>query len=547
MARRKKRPRRSASPRHVDRGTPARKSAVAVPDALRQAEANYRAAVEHAVQGVFRTTPDGRFLMANQALARMLGYDSPKQLIAERTDVTHQHYVRPEDRAVFERLLEEQGLVRGLEYEANRRDGGTVWLRDNARIVRDAQGAVLYYEGTVEDVTERRRAEQLHEQQARQQAAVARLGEAALAGTELGVLFDCAAALVADTLAVEYCKVLDLLPDRREFILRAGVGWREGLVGQAVVPAGLDSLAGYTLRCSGAVVVHDLRTETRFRAPALLHDHGVVSGMSVVIGTRERPLGALGAYSMTPRDFTADDVNFLHAMANLLATAVGRKRDEEVRRHLLARAISAQEEERLRVARELHDETGQALTALLVGLRMVEEADTLEHARAAAGRLRLLAAESARDVGRIARGLRPSVLDDLGLVPALQRFAEEMGPPRGVTIRILGDGGERLPGPIETTLYRVLQEALTNVVRHAAGRTATVTLVREPEVVRAVVRDDGTGFDLATVLGSSSVRQPLGLLGMRERATLVGGSVAIESRPGAGTLVTVALPLDTQA
>jgi len=131
---------------------------VAIPDALRQAEANYRAAVEHAVQGVFRTTPDGRFLMANQALARMLGYDSPKQLIAERTDVTHQHYVRPEDRAVFERLIEEQGLVRGLEYEAHRRGGGTVWLRDNARIVRDAQGAVLYYEGTVEDVTERKRA-----------------------------------------------------------------------------------------------------------------------------------------------------------------------------------------------------------------------------------------------------------------------------------------------------------------------------------------------------------------------------------------------------
>src|SRR5206468_11531895 len=136
MARRKKRQRPSASPRHSDRGTPARNSAVAIPDALRQAEANYRAAVEHAVQGVFRTTPDGRFLMANQALARMLGYDSPKQLIAERTDVTHPHYVHPAQRAEFIRALEEQGVVRGLEHEAYRRDGGIVWLRDNARVVR---------------------------------------------------------------------------------------------------------------------------------------------------------------------------------------------------------------------------------------------------------------------------------------------------------------------------------------------------------------------------------------------------------------------------
>ena len=120
---------------------------------------------------------------------------------------------------------------------------------------------------------------------------MARLGEAALAGTELGVLFDCAAALVADTLAVEYCEVLDLLPERREFILRAGVGWPEGLVGQAVVPAGLHSLAGYTLRCSGPVVVHDLRTETRFRAPALRGRDGV---------DRNRQVRGFGSHRMCP-------------------------------------------------------------------------------------------------------------------------------------------------------------------------------------------------------------------------------------------------------
>jgi len=163
----------------------------------------------------------------------------------------------------------------------------------------------------------------------RQQAAIAELGQLALMTADLYEVMDKAAALVAQTLQVDYAKVLELLPAGDALLLRAGIGWRAGLVGRATVGAGSESQAGYTLLTNQPVIVRDLRTETRFSGPPLLHEHGVVSGMSVVIRGRERPYGVLGAHTIRPREFTPDDVRFLQAIANMLASTVARKRTEE--------------------------------------------------------------------------------------------------------------------------------------------------------------------------------------------------------------------------
>lgn len=479
--------------------------------------------------------------MANDALARMLGYETAEELIADRTDLERQHYVHPEERVRFRRLLEFDGIVRGFEYEAYRRDGTVVWLRDHVRVVRDAAGATLYYEGTTEDVTNRRRAEQLLDRRVRQQAAVARFGEAAAPDGDLDALLKCAATLVAETLGVEYAQVLELRPDRT-LLLRAGIGWKPDF-GPIVVAAGRGSQAGFTLLSSRPVVVEDARTETRFQPPRHFTDHGVTSGITVLIGLPERPFGVLGALSRAARAFTADDVHFLQAVASLLAAAIGRRREADVRQHLLARAISAQEEERQRVARELHDGTGQALTAILIGLQNVEAAAAGSPAQPIVADLRRIVVETIRDVGRIARGLRPSVLDDLGLIPALQRYGEDLNRSRGLVVDISGNASERFPRAVETTLYRIIQEALTNVSSHAQAQCARVAILRSTGAVQAIVQDDGTGFDLDVALNVSTRRQPLGVIGMQERASLIGGSVMIDSCPGAGTTVIVTLPL----
>ena len=162
-----------------------------------------------------------------------------------------------------------------------------------------------------------------------QQATVAHLGRLALGCVDLSKLMDEAVKALAATLSVEYAKVLELLPDGDRLLLRAGVGWEDGLVGVATVDASGDSQAGFTLLCSTPVIVDDLATEERFSGPPLLRDHGIVSGISVVIPGTDRPYGVLGIHTTKRRTFTEDDVNFLSSVANVLAAAVERKAAEE--------------------------------------------------------------------------------------------------------------------------------------------------------------------------------------------------------------------------
>ncbi len=198
------------------------------------------------------------------------------------------------------------------------------------------------------EVVERQRAEEGLTQQARQQAAVSALGSRALRDRHLRTLLDDACRTTVETLGCEFCKVLELRPGAGELVLRAGVGWSEGLVSSAVVPTGADSQAGYTLLVGQPVVVEDLATETRFKGPTLLREHGIVSGMSCVIvnaGRGGEPWGVFGAHTRRRRSFTPDDVHFLQTVANLLGGAVERdaaeKALEESRERLQAIVTTA--------------------------------------------------------------------------------------------------------------------------------------------------------------------------------------------------------------
>ena len=172
------------------------------------------------------------------------------------------------------------------------------------------------------------------EQRVRQQEAVVDLGRQALGGADLSTLMRSVTELVAKTLSVEFCKVLELLPDNDALILRAGVGWKPGLIGQTTVSAGTNSQAGFTLLCKEPVIVEDLRTEERFIGPPLLRDHAVVSGMSVIIGPSDHPYGILGAHTAKARAFSQDDIHFLQAVANVLSQVIEHNCDlAEIRRN----------------------------------------------------------------------------------------------------------------------------------------------------------------------------------------------------------------------
>jgi signal transduction histidine kinase len=247
-----------------------------------------------------------------------------------------------------------------------------------------------------------------------------------------------------------------------------------------------------------------------------------------------------------------DEIGELGTAFNTMSAELGKswkeiKRKEEVRTRLLERVISAQEEERRRIARELHDETGQSLTSLALGLQALETVEQPGEVKARTAELRSLVAKTLEEVHLLARGLRPSILDDLGLVAALERYFKGYEAATGLHIDFYAQGldGRRLPPHLETALYRIAQEALTNVAKHAQARNVSVLLERRGGSLVGVVEDDGGGFDMNTVKHSRENGPGLGLIGIEERVSLLGGTLTVESRPEMGTTVVLKIPLET--
>jgi two-component system sensor histidine kinase UhpB len=235
--------------------------------------------------------------------------------------------------------------------------------------------------------------------------------------------------------------------------------------------------------------------------------------------------------------------------ADLLADAFNSMLEAiaDLSRERASHILHAQEEERKRIARELHDETSQVLTSLLISLALVEESVSEETARVRISETRALAHQTLRAVRSISLDLRPSALDDLGLLPALRWYVKEYQQKCGIEVELTVTGlRERLPADMETALYRIIQESLTNTAKHGHAHHVWVTLTDDSQVMRATVRDDGAGFDATTMLRRPWQDRGLGLAGMVERAALLGGVVEIDSEPGAGTLMTVNIPRAAQ-
>ena len=217
-----------------------------------------------------------------------------------------------------------------------------------------------------------------------------------------------------------------------------------------------------------------------------------------------------------------------------------------IRAGLLKQLMAAQEEEQRRLARDLHDEIGQGLTSLLIGLRTVADAPSLADAKNRADELRRLGATTLEEVRRLARGLRPSVLDDLGLAPALERLLEHFSHAHGIEVKkdLTTVASLRLPEATETALFRIAQEALTNVARHAQADQVTLAVLRRPGQVQLTVADNGRGMDAISTPAGVPRGTTFGLTGMRERAELLHGSLTVVSQPGQGTKVIATLPCE---
>jgi len=329
----------------------------------------------------------------------------------------------------------------------------------------------------------------------------------------------------------------------------------EGLIRDIAVPVfeGRAGVVRVGMSDRGLRSAVTLATERLLIATALASILGLVAAF-LLTAILTRPVRELveatkavarGDLRHQARIWVRDEIGQLGEAFNAMTMELGEK--EKLHAQLLAKVMSAQEEERKRIARELHDETSQSLTSLIVGLKALEHCDPAEVAGAAA-ELRALTSRTLDAVHDLALELRPSGLDDLGLVAAVEQHVRAYCRRYGceVDFQATGLDGVRLSHETELAIYRIVQEALTNAAKYAEARTVSVTIERRGSAVLAIVEDDGKGFDVKGLLDSRSSEKKLGIFGMQERAALIGGKLTVESEPGVGTTVFVEAPLERE-
>jgi PAS domain S-box-containing protein len=625
--------------------------------ALREAEANYRGIVENALEGIYQSTPAGRYLSVNPAMAHILGYESPEEVLHSITDIAHQVFVQPERREEFKRMVESQGSVEGFESEHRRKDGSKFWMSVSARVVRDDKGRVLFYEGTALDTTEPRWAEKVRHVQRDFGIFLSSANDLKAVAERLLMLalqykpVDCGAvylvapktatlelvahqglsAQFAERTSGQPATALGQTPPQRpegtmvalvEQLEQEGLRAREVLPLQhkgrvvAVLSLGshvvedipikslhaidsIGAMAGGAIArihaeqslqahrqllekalhgLSAAVFIMEAepviisecnpaattifgypRHEMIGRSPVLLHqdermceqfrEHllaavkrdGFLKEFEYPMKRKDGTLFPTEHHTMPIKDETGRVVHWVGVVRDLTEA----KRTEEELRTVSRRIIEAQEAERQRVARELHDGVNQILASAKMRLRSVEEGVAAQFPAAReilvrCGRLLVQALEENR---RIAHDLRPTDLDQLGLTSACRNFCKEFQARTGLAVKCqIGRQIQRLPPDVELNLFRIIQESLTNVEHHAHARSVHLSLaVQDGELVLRI-RDDGRGFNPGRPRISKGKRPGIGLTNIRERAASLAGTCAVKSAPKRGTTIRVMVP-----
>jgi two-component system, NarL family, sensor histidine kinase DevS len=369
---------------------------------------------------------------------------------------------------------------------------------------------------------------------AKQLESLNEIGNALVSELELAPLLELVASKLREL--VEARLVAIALPSGDELRIEAVAGDVEAMRGFRFPRAG--SKAGRALDRR-----HSERVDSMLEDPEVDHEtaraFGATTGLFVPLLARDEAIGVIVVHDKLGPDPRFGDADLRLAEQYAARAAIAVDLSRRVARDSLRRVVAGQELERQRLARELHDETGQALTSILLGLKAVEEARTGAETDAAATQLRELIVGTLQDVRRLAVELRPKALDDFGLVAALERLVSGFSESTGIAVELEASlGDERLPAEVETMLYRIVQEALTNVVKHARASRVSIILIRRDRKVTALVEDDGQGFD-----GAIEREDGLGLLGMRERVALVDGRLMVESSAGSGTTLAVEVPL----
>lgn len=482
---------------------------------IRRRQEIYQRIFDYGLEGMFQSTPDGAFLAANRALAEMYGYASEEELTASLTDIGQQLYVEPGRRQEFVRLLKEKGQISGFESHIRRRDGTELWISETARAVCDARGNPIYYEGTVQDISRRKLAE---DSLRKSQHFIERVAD-----TSPAILY------VYDLLENRYLYINHQVRKILGLKVEDVVGTSADFIADRIHPEDTDIADERVRRLASAEDGQIFESRFRLRN---------IRGEWIWIVTRDvlftrRNDGCPEQIIGMAQDFTARR----QAHEEL-------EKSRERLRALSTRIQQVREEERAGIAREIHDELGQTLTALSMDVsRMRSRISKLEMPADPEVAERLTSMDQHIDsmlhtVRKISAELRPPLLDECGVAVAIEWQALQFQRRYGVRCEVVNDWETAVVDQkLSTAIFRIFQEILTNVARHAKASKVLVHMRQLSDSLLLVVKDNGRGITETEKSAS------LGVLGMRERAHLFGGVIEIHGTPGKGTTVTVRIPV----
>jgi PAS domain S-box-containing protein len=521
-------------------------------DDLEVAERKYRRLFEGSKDLIFITYKDGRFREVNQACVDLLRYRNKEELFSLGS--VEKVYDKTTHWKVFKRQIDRDGFIKDFEALFRRKDGSRIHCLLSGNAVRSKQGEIIGYQGIAKDITARTDATRNFYQRHRELWVLTSVAFAMNQTQDLDAILMTALERALKTLNLTSGGIFLIDYDKSAFVLTA----QQGFPRNATKKTNQIQLLDETLMKSLLQKELILTPEPIFPPfKAILKDknNNLIQLICFLITAKEKASGFLALDVPPDRDLAAgQDFHLLGSLGNFLggaiennrlAQTIGRHREEL--KGLTARLFHSQETERRRIARELHDEVGQALTGINFTLETVEKIAAKEPDRLKAYILEIKKQinRTYQEMRRVSHRLHPALLSDLGLEPALDAYLKNIS--EHCTLRIdfkMMGFRKRVNLDIESVLYRLAQEALTNTLKHACGTRFKLSIIKSYPNIIFLAQDDGIGFDPEKFIGN---KPTLGLLSMRERAAMLGGKFTLRTSKGAGVRIRIEIPIKESA
>jgi PAS domain S-box-containing protein len=521
-------------------------------DDLELAERKYRRLFEGSKDLIFITFTDGRFKEVNQACVDILRYSSKQELYSLGS--VEKIYDKTTHWKVFKRQIDRDGFVKDFEALFRRKDGKRIHCLLSGNAVRSKHGELIGYQGIAKDITARTDATRNFYQRHRELWVLNSVAFAMNQTQDLDAILMTALERALKALNLTSGGIFLIDYDKPAFVLAAQQGFPKNTAKKNNQIQLLDETLMSSLLQKELILTPE-PIFPPFGAKLKGENNNLIQLVCFLITAKERASGFLALDVPPDKDLTTgQDFHLLGSLGNFLggaiennrlAQTIGRHREEL--KGLTARLFHSQEIERRRIARELHDEVGQALTGINFTLEAVEKVAANEPDRLAShiSEIKKQINRTYQEMRRLSHRLHPALLSDLGLEPALDAYLKNISERSGLAIEFKMMGfGKRVNLDIESVLYRLAQEALTNTLKHACASRFKLSIIKSYPNIIFLVQDDGIGFDAEKFRGNTPT---LGLLSMRERAAMLGGNFTLHTSKGAGVRIRIEIPIKESA